>query len=102
MKRDWSSFHAKLERELGCCRVEPRMHGPADPAHVIARARIPGSEAEDARNCIPLCRRCHAAYDERRLDILPYLRPEEMAYAAQLVGLLSALERVTNRRWVPA
>lgn len=100
--RDWTDMREKIEREQ-FCRVGGSLHSPPDPAHIIQRSRVPaGMGAEHQDNCIPLCRRCHQAYDERRLDILPYLSKEEMGYVVLLVGMLSALERVTNRRWVPA
>lgn len=100
--RDWAAMRAKVEREL-FCRIGGSLHGPPEAAHIIQRSRVPaGAGGEDEDNCLPLCRRCHQAYDERRLDVLPYLTREEAAYAVGLVGMLSALERVTNRRWVPA
>jgi hypothetical protein len=99
--RDWAEFREKVNHE-GACRIGGRAHGQPDAAHLIQRSRVPGPEADHEDNCVPLCRDCHRAYDERRLDLLPYLRREEMAYAVQLIGLLSALERITNRRWVPA
>jgi 5-methylcytosine-specific restriction endonuclease McrA len=100
--RDWTQMRAKCDREQ-FCRIGGSLHAPPDAAHIIQRSRVPpGLGAEHELNCIPLCRRCHDAYDERRLDILPNLTRGEMAYAVGLVGMLSALERVTNRRWVPA
>ena len=73
--------------------------GPCDPAHLVSRAE--GGD-DDPRAVVPLCRRCHRAYDDGNLDLLPSLEPhfrEELAYAVELVGLLRALERVTNCRW---
>jgi 5-methylcytosine-specific restriction endonuclease McrA len=99
--RDWGAFRAKVHEE-GRCRIGGALHGPPDAAHIIQRSRIPGDAAMDPLNCVPLCRDCHRDYDERRLDLLPALRPAEQAYAVQLVGLIAALERLTNRRWGPA
>ena len=52
---------------------------------------------------MPGCRRCHRAYDEGGLSLLEHLEPRfraELAYAVELVGLLAALRRITNARWV--
>jgi hypothetical protein len=100
-KRDWTTFRAKVNEE-GRCRIGGALHGLPDAAHIIQRSRIPGEAAMHPLNCVPLCRDCHRAYDERRLDLLPSLTPAEQAYAVHLVGLIAALERLTNRRWVPA
>lgn len=70
------------------------------PAHVIDRS-IGGDD--DPRAVVPLCPPHHRAYDdEKSLDLLPHLEPhyrEELAYAVQLVGLVAALERITNEHW---
>jgi hypothetical protein len=73
------------------------------PAHLIDRAQ--GGD-DDPRITVPLCPGCHNAYDGRagmqRLDLLPFLEPghrEELAYAVQLVGLVRALQRITNSHW---
>jgi len=76
-------------------------HGPCDPAHVIPRA-MGGCDHPD---CVaPLCRRCHRLYDTGELDLLPHLEPyrrDELAHAVAHVGLICALERITNTRWQP-
>jgi hypothetical protein len=59
--------------------------------------------AEDPRNIVPLCEHpfgdavgCHGAYDRGQLDLLPYLTPEEQAYAALIAGGLVAALRVVS------
>jgi 5-methylcytosine-specific restriction endonuclease McrA len=99
VKRDWTAARAKCSDEA-YCRVGGHLHGYVDAAHIIPRSRIPGAEAMDAHNIVPLCRQCHHAYDERReLDLLPYLSKDEQAYAVLLVGLAEAYTRITNGPW---
>jgi hypothetical protein len=73
--------------------------GPCHPAHVIDRATVSQDAADDVRACVPLCFPHHRAY-----DLLPYLEPrwrDSLEWAVGAVGLLRALRRITNRRWVP-
>jgi len=73
-----------------------------DPAHLVPRSL---GGCDDAACCVPLCRRCHRAYDRGELDILPYLEPAfrtELAHALGHIGLVGLLRRVTGRRWVAA
>jgi hypothetical protein len=66
-----------------------------DAAHVIPRALGCG----DALCVCPLCRRCHAAYDAGRLDLLPHLEPgwrAQVAHAVGHVGLIGALRRISG------
>jgi len=94
MTRSWTEARKKCEGEP--CRV---CGGIAhDPAHVIPRSRIPGPEAMHAANIVPLCRGDHKAFDQGRLDLLPYLTREEQTHAASLVGLAEAYQRTTNTR----
>ena len=75
--------------------------GPCDPAHTISRAM--GGD-DDPRCVVPLCREHHRAYDTGQISILEYLEPrwrEEVAYAVMLVGLVTALQQLTNERWNP-
>ena len=67
-----------------------------DPAHVIPRG-MGGCDHEDC--IVPLCRGCHRMYDEGRKDILPLLSKAEQAHAASHLGLIGALQRITNQRW---
>lgn len=97
MKRDWSAMREKCDTEEVCrvCR-----HGLPEAAHIIPRSRVGAGPGEDAKNCCPLCRECHAAYDQGRLDLLPYLERDEQAYAVELVGLFEAYRRISNDRLV--
>jgi 5-methylcytosine-specific restriction endonuclease McrA len=66
-----------------------------DAAHVIPRSLGCG----DALDVVPLCRRCHAAYDAGELDLLPYLEPgfrAQVAHAVRHVGLIGALRRISG------
>ena len=74
-------------RCLVCGRV------PCDPAHLVPRS-LGGCDEAD---CVaPLCRPCHRDFDERRLDLLPYLEPRyraELAHALLHVGLVGLVRR---------
>jgi hypothetical protein len=70
----------------------------SDPAHVVPRS-LGGCDNADC--VIPLCRTHHRAYDEHKLDILPLLTWNEQAHAASHLGLIGALQRTTNSRWMP-
>jgi hypothetical protein len=78
--------------------------GPCDPAHLIPRSLVSDRAGEPIR-IIPWCRECHRLYDTGELDLLPHLRPwrREVAHAAAIHpgGILGALERISNLRWVP-
>ena len=50
---------------------------------------------------VPLCRRCHRAYDRGELDLLPHLEPAwraQLAHAVGHLGLIGALRRVSGQR----
>ena len=69
-----------------------------DPAHLIPRS-LGGCGAPQC--VVPLCRRCHRAYDRAELDLLPYLEPAwrpQLAHAVAHLGLIGALRRVSGRR----
>ena len=71
-----------------------------DAAHVVPRALGCG----DALDVVPLCRRCHAAYDAGELDLLPYLEPgfrAQVAHAVGHVGLIGALRRISGKHRRP-
>ena len=94
MARDWTAAREKI---AGCgCRICGDT--PVDPAHIIPRSRVRPGIGEDARNIVPLCRAHHAAYDQGRWDLLPWLTREEQAYAVELVGLAEAYQRTTHAR----
>jgi len=76
-----------------------------DPAHVISRSL---GGCDDALCVVPICRRCHRAYDRGELDLLLYLEPAwraQVAHAVGHVGLMGALRRICgsgNPRTTPA
>lgn len=77
------------------CGTERRI----DPAHLIPRSL---GGCGDARCVVPLCRRCHRAYDRGELDLVAYLEPAwraQLAHAVGHVGLIGALRRIGGRRW---
>jgi hypothetical protein len=59
----------------------------------------------DEPDCVvPLCRRCHRAYDRGELDLLPHLEPRfraELAHTLAHLPLIGVLIRVTGSRWTP-
>jgi hypothetical protein len=74
------------------CAAEARI----DPAHLIPRSL---GGCGDPLCVVPLCRRCHRAYDRGELDLLPYLEPAwraQLAHAVGHVGLIGALRRVSG------
>jgi hypothetical protein len=73
-----------------------------DPAHLVPRSRG-GCDHPDC--VVPLCRRCHRAFDDRRLDLLRYLEPRyraELAHAVSHLPLITVVERLTGKRLRPA
>ena len=69
-----------------------------DPAHLIPRSL---GGCGDRLCVVPLCRRCHRAYDRGELDLLPHLEPGwrvQLAHAVGHVGLLGAVRRITGVR----
>ncbi|MGZ4182945.1 MAG: hypothetical protein ACXVUL_19960 [Solirubrobacteraceae bacterium] len=80
-------------RCIACC-AETRI----DPAHLIPRSL---GGCGDPLCVVPLCRRCHRAYDRGALDLLPYLEPAwraQLAHAVRHLGLIGALRRVSSQR----
>jgi hypothetical protein len=74
---------------------------PIDPAHLVSRA-LGGCDEPDC--VVPLCRRCHRAYDRGALDLLPHLEPlcrAELAHALTHLSLVALLQRVSAVRWTP-
>ena len=71
---------------------------PTDRAHLIDRSLVPDPQNHPLR-VVRLCRAHHGAYDDHRLDLLPFLEPRhrrELAYAVEIFGLVGTLERVTG------
>jgi hypothetical protein len=69
-----------------------------DPAHLVPRSL---GGCGDALCVVPLCRRCHRAYDRGELDLLPHLEPAwraQLAHAVGHLGLIGALRRVSGHQ----
>lgn len=111
-RRDWTDARKKVDKE-GRCRVggrHPGHGGDLEAAHTIGREHDTPKVAQDGDelsvveelwvnpvDVVPLCRQCHALYDHRRLDLLPYLTPEEQAMAVlRSGGIVSAYRRLTG------
>lgn len=75
---------------------------PCDPAHIVPRRRG-GCEHPDC--VVPLCRTCHRAFDDGRLELLAHLEPgfrSELGHALTHVSLAWVVRRVTAGRWLVA
>jgi hypothetical protein len=102
--RRWGDARAKMEEE-GRCRVCGE--GPwniLEAAHVIGRRCDPIMQGERGGqyryvhpdSIVPLCKRCHASYDRRELDLLPFMFwPEQVRAVEDAGGVMSALKRVS-------
>lgn len=78
---------------------------PTDPAHLIPRSLAPDDDGDPLR-VVALCRQHHREYDEGALDLLQHLGVRHRAEIARAVlvhpgGILGALQRITNRKWMP-
>ncbi len=73
---------------------------PVDPAHLAPRA-MGGCDHPACVIC--LCRRDHTAYDQGRLDLLPYFSGfrAEFQHALEHLDPLRLLHVVTGVRWAP-
>lgn len=74
------------------------MRSPCDPAHLVSRAQ---GGCDHPLCVVPLCRSCHRAYDEGKLDLSVFLEPnfrDEQAHALKHIGLARLYQRVTNER----
>lgn len=83
--------------------IRCRKPGPCHPAHLIDRS-ICSVGADDALAVVSLCPSCHREYDEEDLSLLEHLEPhhrEELAFAVERVGLLTALFRISGETWAP-
>ena len=105
IKRSWDAAIAKVEEE-GRCRVCGDT-GFLNAAHVIGRkhdAEVIGPKGGKSRyvhpdSIVPLCGAfsenfCHGEYDQRRLDLLPYLNLYEQIRAVEDAG---GIELARNR-----
>lgn len=85
-------------RDQGGCIVCGRPE--VDPAHLTPRSL---GGCDDVMCVAAVCRAHHRAYDEGRLSLLEHLEPrlrEEVQHAVGHLGLLGALVRLTNDRWI--
>jgi cytochrome c553 len=75
--------------------------GGVDPG-IRCRARAEGAGDPDC--VVALCRLCHRAFEDGRLDLLPHLEPRhrpELAHGLSPLGVIELLERLTAERWAP-
>lgn len=96
---------SKAQREKVSDRVSiVSAQGPCDPCHLVSRAQG-GCDHPDC--VIPLTREEHRAFDDKKLDILPYLIAHsmwvELAHAVleHHYDPVSLAERCTGDRYVP-
>lgn len=99
LPRDWTGARAKVAAE-GRCRVCDSPDG-LQAAHTIGREhdrpqRPGGPLIVDQLDVVALCGECHAEYDARRLDLMPYLTRLEMAAAVRHVGIVAAVRRLSG------
>lgn len=74
-----------------------------DPAHLIPRSMTTIGQDEPLA-VVGLRRDLHRAYDLGDIDLLPFLthrHDDAVAFAVERVGLITALERITNAKWAP-
>lgn len=75
-----------------------------DPAHLLPRSR---GGCDDPLCVVPLCRKCHEAFDRHELDLLSFLLSagcfDEIAHiiSAHRLSPLSVLEHLTASQWEP-
>lgn len=93
-RRNWTAAREKVMAE-GRCRVCRQTGNGLEAAHVMGRKYDDPSGHVDPNDVVPLCRPCHTAYDQRRLDLLPYLTLPEQARAVSHVGIARALRRTS-------
>jgi hypothetical protein len=71
---------------------------PVDPAHLVPRSLAGCDESECV---VPLCRRCHRAFDQGELELLPCLEPGcrvELAHALSHLPLVALVRRVAKSK----
>jgi hypothetical protein len=88
-------------RTRGC--VISSEYENVDAAHIIPRGMTTVGQ-DDPRATVGLRRDFHRKYDDGDLSILEYLEPyyrAEIAFAVERMGLITALQRITNCRWQP-
>lgn len=93
-RRDWRRVNIKFNLEYQRCRI--CLKTPAQRAHVIGR--IHDDRVVHPDDIIPLCEHHHNLYDEKKLDIAPYLQQAEIERAIALVGHGQAARRIRSSR----
>jgi hypothetical protein len=94
-----SPGRAKVERERRCRVCGLGGSDVLDAAHVWDRGTA-GGDFENEDLIVPLCSTikgghgCHDEYDAHKLDLRPYLKPEEQAAAVLAAG---SIERARTR-----
>jgi hypothetical protein len=83
------------------CIVCAEHAGHCHPAHVVPRShpKMTDEAANSTRAVVPLCFTDHRAYDDGKIDLLPYLEPawrDAQEWAAGAVGLASAMRTITG------
>lgn len=113
VRRSWEEALDKVEEE-GRCRVCLVSAGGVvdgcmvqlEAAHVMGRKydepeygpRGGKTLVVKRESVVPLCRDCHRQYDERRLDLLPFLfLPEQIEAVRVAGGIFAANKRIAGR-----
>jgi hypothetical protein len=103
--RDWTMARGKVDA-VGACRVCTTRRR-LEAAHVAGRAHdgtlpthlnVGAGVVVRAVDVVPLCTDCHQAYDQHKLDLLPYLTHAEQAAAVEYLGIVGAYRRLTGSR----
>ena len=97
MKRDWSEARRKVMAEGECRLCSARRD--LEAAHIVPRSLGGGMSQFDV---VPLCRDCHRAFDEYRVDVLPGLTYAEQAEAVRVLGIERAYRRLAPSVFGPA
>ena len=88
-------------KAMGC--VVTGAREGVDPAHLIDRSLTTVGQDEPLA-VVGLRRDLHRLYDDGKLDLLPHLtgrHDDAVAFAVGRMGLITALERITNTKWAP-
>lgn len=96
LRRDWHDAREKIDHE-GRCRVCGDSWA-LEAAHTVGRARDERQRGAsivhiDPNAVLPLCQRCHQAYDAGRLNLLGFLTLDEELCAVRAAGGLEAARR---------
>jgi hypothetical protein len=89
---------AQREAVRGAACIVCGTRAAVDPAHLVPRTM---GGCDHPLCVVALCRSHHRAYDQGRLDLVPYLEPRyraQVTHAVVHVGLIGALRRLSGRR----